>query len=221
MSAITVPTAPLRILPAGDRSVLVAPDDDADLVAFIDLLRRELPSGVHDFLPAAQTVLITLTDTADSRVVEERLRELFRSAQASGGIGTAAQPDEIRSIPVRYDGPDLESVAAQLGITVRELITAHTRAPWRCAFIGFAPGFGYLETTEPGLAVPRRAQARTSVPAGAVALADGYSAVYPRRSPGGWQLIGTTDVRMWDLGRVEPSLLRPGTRVRFTEVALE
>lgn len=217
MSAITVPKAPLRILPAGDRSVLVAPGEHADLVAFIDLLRRELPAGVHDVLPAAQTVLVTMTDTADVRAVEERLRHLFRSIQGAEAAESAL--DTVRTIPVRYDGPDLESVAAQLGIAVREVIAAHTRAVWRCSFIGFAPGFGYLESTDAGLAVPRRTQSRTSVPAGSVALADGYSAVYPRRSPGGWQLIGTTDVRMWDLDRAEPSLLRPGIRVRFTEEA--
>ncbi|WP_107655461.1 5-oxoprolinase subunit B family protein [Nocardia suismassiliense] len=219
MSAITVPRAPLRILPAGDRSMLVAPDEHADLVAFIDLLRRELPSGVHDVLPAAQTVLVTMSDAADSRAVEEQLRQLFRSIQGAGSA--EALPDDVRTIPVRYDGPDLESVAAQLGISVRALIAAHTRTMWRCSFIGFAPGFGYLEAAESGLAVPRRSESRTSVPAGSVALADGYSAVYPRRSPGGWQLIGTTDVRMWDLDRAEPSLLRPGTRVRFTEEAIE
>ncbi|QBS44421.1 allophanate hydrolase subunit 1 [Nocardia sp. CS682] len=219
MSAITVPRAPLRILPAGDRSMLVAPDEHADLVAFIDLLRRELPCGVHDVLPAAQTVLVTMTDAADSRAVEEQLRQLFRSIQGAGSAEVL--PDDVRTIPVRYDGPDLESVAAQLGISVRALIAAHTRTVWRCSFIGFAPGFGYLEAAESGLAVPRRSEARTSVPAGSVALADGYSAVYPRRSPGGWQLIGTTDVRMWDLDRAEPSLLRPGTRVRFIEEAGE
>ncbi|WP_194836895.1 allophanate hydrolase subunit 1 [Nocardia sp. XZ_19_369] len=219
MSAITVPRAPLRILPAGDRSMLVAPDEHADLVAFIDLLRRELPSGVHDVLPAAQTVLVTMTDAADSRAVEEQLRQLFRSIQGAGSAEVL--PDDVRTIPVRYDGPDLESVAAQLGISVRALIAAHTRTVWRCSFIGFAPGFGYLEAAESGLAVPRRSESRTSVPAGSVALADGYSAVYPRRSPGGWQLIGTTDVRMWDLDRAEPSLLRPGTRVRFIEGAGE
>ncbi|WP_433663813.1 5-oxoprolinase subunit B family protein [Nocardia sp. CA-128927] len=218
MSAISVPRAPLRILPAGDRSVLVAPDEHEDLVAFIDLLRRELPAGVHDVLPAAQTVLVTMTDAADSRAVEEQLRQLFRSTQGAGSA--QPEPDAVRTIPVRYDGPDLESVAAQLGISVRELIAVHTRAVWRCSFIGFAPGFGYLETAEHGLAVPRRAESRTSVPAGSVALADGYSAVYPRRSPGGWQLIGTTDVPMWDLDRAEPSLLCPGTRVRFTEEAM-
>ncbi|PXX60940.1 KipI family sensor histidine kinase inhibitor [Nocardia tenerifensis] len=219
MSAITVPAPPLRILPAGDRSVLVAPDEHADLVAFIDLLRREVPSGVDDVLPAAQTVLVTMAETADRRAVEDALRQLFRRTRGAGPA--EPEPDAVRVVPVRYDGPDLEAVAAQLGMSVRAVIAAHTGAVWRCSFLGFAPGFGYLEASDSGLAVPRRAQSRTSVPAGSVALADGYSAVYPRRSPGGWQLIGTTDVQMWDLGRAEPSLLRPGTLVRFTEEASE
>ena len=83
--------------------------------------------------------------------------------------------------------------------------------------MGFAPGFGYLEAPDSGLSVPRRDQARTRVPAGAVALAAGYSAVYPRSSPGGWQVIGSTDLAFWDVDRPEPALLRPGTRVRFVE----
>ncbi|AFU00774.1 5-oxoprolinase subunit B family protein [Nocardia brasiliensis] len=214
-----VTTVPLRILPAGDRSLLVAPADHADLVAFVDLLRCELPDGVHDVLPAAQTVLVTLTDSADGRAVENGLRQLFRRAQSPERATSEAPVPAAIIIPVRYDGPDLAAVAALLGTDTRAVVEAHTKAQWRCAFVGFAPGFGYLESTDTGLAVPRRAEARTSVPAGSVALADGYSAVYPRRSPGGWQIIGTTDFRLWDLTRTEPSLLRPGTRVRFTEEA--
>ncbi|WP_280464876.1 carboxyltransferase domain-containing protein, partial [Nocardia brasiliensis] len=114
---------------------------------------------------------------------------------------------------------DLAGVGALLGTEAGAVVVAHTMAHWGCALVGFAPGFGFLESTARGLAVRRGAEARTSVPAGSVALADGYSAVYPRRSPGGWQIIGTTDFRLWDLTRTEPSLLRPGTRVRFTEEA--
>jgi KipI family sensor histidine kinase inhibitor len=119
-------------------------------------------------------------------------------------------------IPVRYDGADLAETAALLGISEPELIARHTAAPWRCAFIGFAPGFGYLEAPGAELAVPRRSQSRTAVPAGSVALAAGYSAIYPRSSPGGWRIIGSTTATLWDLDRPEPALLRPGTRVRFT-----
>ncbi|WP_280429241.1 5-oxoprolinase subunit B family protein [Nocardia brasiliensis] len=216
---MSVTTVPLRILPAGDRSLLVAPEDHTDLVAFVDLLRCELPDGVRDVLPAAQTVLVTMTDSADGRAVENNLRQLFRRAQSPERAASEAPVPAAIIIPVRYDGPDLAAVAALLGTDTRGVVEGHTKAQWRCAFVGFAPGFGYLESTDTGLAVPRRAESRTSVPAGSVALADGYSAVYPRRSPGGWQIIGTTDFRLWDLTRTEPSLLRPGTRVRFTEEA--
>lgn len=216
---MSVTTALPRIMPAGDRALLVAPEDHGDLVAFVDLLRCELPDGVRDVLPAAQTVLVTMTDRADSRAVENGLRQLFRRAQTPGRVAAEAPAPAAVVIPVRYDGPDLATVAELLGTDTRAVIEAHTKARWRCAFVGFAPGFGYLESTDTGLAVPRRAEARTSVPAGSVALADGYSAVYPRRSPGGWQIIGTTDFRLWDLTRTEPSPLRPGTRVRFTEEA--
>ena len=116
---------------------------------------------------------------------------------------------------MQYDGADLAETATLLGISEEGLIARHTSALWRCAFIGFAPGFGYLEAPGAGLTVPRREQSRTAVPAGAVALAAGYSAVYPRSSPGGWRIIGRTAARLWDLGRPEPALLRPGTRVRF------
>jgi KipI family sensor histidine kinase inhibitor len=134
------------------------------------------------------------------------------AAAATAGHGAGGEPI---TIPVHYDGSDLADAARLLGISEPELITRHTAVEWRCAFLGFAPGFGYLEAPQADLTVPRRAQSRTAVPAGAVALAGGYSAVYPRRSPGGWQLIGRTDTVLWDLARPDPALLRPGSRVRF------
>ena len=116
---------------------------------------------------------------------------------------------------MRYDGPDLSDVARHTGLSEEEVVEAHTGTPWRVAFGGFAPGFGYLAGGDERLRVPRRDSARTAVPAGAVALADRFSGVYPRESPGGWQLIGTTDLPMWDLDRDPPALLRPGVPVRF------
>ncbi len=98
------------------------------------------------------------------------------------------------------------------------MVAAHTGTAWTAAFSGFAPGFAYLTGGDPRLSVPRRAEPRTRVPAGAVALAGGFSGVYPRASPGGWQLLGRTDLAVWDLARDPPALLRPGVRVRFTAV---
>jgi KipI family sensor histidine kinase inhibitor len=118
---------------------------------------------------------------------------------------------------VRYDGEDLPEVARMCGLTEREVAVRHLEATYLVAFCGFAPGFAYLTGGDPVLRVPRRADPRTRVPAGAVGLADEFTGVYPRPMPGGWQLIGRTDAVLWDLGREPPALLLPGTRVRFVE----
>ena len=121
-------------------------------------------------------------------------------------------------VPVRYDGPDLEIVAELTGLDPQEVVALHTRAAYRVAFIGFAPGFGYLRGGDPRLAVPRRETPRERVPAGAVAVAAEYSAVYPTDSPGGWRILGRTDLVMFDPAREPPVLLTPGTRVSFEAV---
>lgn len=136
---------------------------------------------------------------------------------AGGEATDAGAPDPIR-IPVRYDGPDLAEVAERTGLTAGELIAAHTGTLWRAAFAGFAPGFAYLTGGDPRLSVPRRATPRTEIPSGAVGMAGEYCGIYPRRSPGGWQLIGSTDVVLWDERRDPPALLAPGTAVRFVAV---
>jgi len=120
-------------------------------------------------------------------------------------------------VPTRYDGPDLDHVADLTGLTPVEVVRAHTGTPWQVAFCGFAPGFAYLVGGDPRLRVPRRREPRTSVPAGAVGLAGEFSAVYPRSSPGGWQLIGRTEVTVWHTEREPPALMRPGMLVRFAE----
>jgi KipI family sensor histidine kinase inhibitor len=117
---------------------------------------------------------------------------------------------------VVYDGPDLADVASHTGLSEEAIVSAHTGTPWTVAFGGFAPGFAYLVGGDERLAVPRRDSPRTSVPAGSVGLAGEYSGVYPRSSPGGWQLIGRTDTVMFDVDRDPPALLAPGSLVRFT-----
>ena len=121
-------------------------------------------------------------------------------------------------VDVVYDGPDLADVAGQTGLTAAQVIEAHTATLWRVGFSGFAPGFAYLIDGDPRLRVPRRREPRTSVPAGSVGLAGEFSAVYPRRSPGGWQLIGRTDAVLWNLDRAHPALLTRGMWVRFRAV---
>jgi KipI family sensor histidine kinase inhibitor len=124
----------------------------------------------------------------------------------------------VITIPVHYDGDDLDRVAELTGRSADEVIMTHTGQLWTVAFCGFAPGFGYLVGEHDRLAVPRRPEPRTRVPAGSVALADAYCGIYPRATPGGWQLIGRTEVTIWDLDHDPPALLRPGARVRFEAV---
>jgi KipI family sensor histidine kinase inhibitor len=128
---------------------------------------------------------------------------------------SAGAADAFVELSVRYDGADLAAVADLTGTSVEDVIAAHTGQFWTAAFIGFAPGFAYLTGEDDRLTVPRRADPRPVVPAGSVALAAGYCGVYPRESPGGWHLIGTTSATLWDPRRLEPALLVPGTRVRF------
>lgn len=205
----------IRVLPAGDRAMLLVAETGAGVGELVAMLSDHPVAGVVDFLPAAETVLVQLGAGTDPARVEEHLRR--QAAQLD--VTTADARFDIRAdpvvIPVRYDGPDLDETAAQLGMSADELVRRHTAAEWRCAFVGFAPGFGYLDAACWPFDVPRRGKPRTEVPAGAVALAAGYSAVYPRSSPGGWQLIGATDAPMFDLDRDPPALISAGGSVRF------
>jgi KipI family sensor histidine kinase inhibitor len=159
-------------------------------------------------------VLVVVADGAGVAALRQALATL-----PAAELGNAVTRDHIIEIPVRYDGPDLTEVSEITGLSVDEVIAAHTGTSWRVAFGGFAPGFAYLSWGDPRLAVPRRPEPRTSVPSGAVGLAGEFSAIYPRSSPGGWQLIGRTDVVIFDIARVPPALLQPGVAVRFIDVS--
>jgi len=168
-------------------------------------------SSQLDVLAAAETVLLTFSSPAAahkaaSDVVTARLGD------------TDAATGKTVEIDVVYDGEDLADVGELTGLGERGVIEAHTGAEWTAAFGGFAPGFAYLVAPGDPLEVPRRDSPRTAVPAGSVALAGRFSAVYPQRSPGGWQLIGRTNATLWDLGRDEPALIRPGDTVRYRAV---
>jgi KipI family sensor histidine kinase inhibitor len=201
-----------RVLAYGDRALLVELEETDRVVAWTEALTEEPVPGVVDLVPAAATLLVLLGEDADVAAVRGRLERV----RAEPGE-VEQEEGEVVEIPVTYDGEDLGDVARITGLSEREVVEAHTGTVWRVAFGGFAPGFGYLIGGDSRLEVPRRDSARTAVPAGAVGLAGEFSGVYPRESPGGWQLIGTTKVRMWDLDRDPPALLRAGARVRFTE----
>ncbi|MDX3381768.1 5-oxoprolinase subunit PxpB [Streptomyces niveiscabiei] len=205
----------LRILPVGDDALLVEVSSGAEAEALHAELSRRRSAGllaVRELVPAARTVLLDgLTDPSGL------------AAELAGAEipPVAARTEAAVEIPVRYDGPDLADVAAHWGVTEEEVARIHASTEFRVAFCGFAPGFGYLTGLPARYDVPRRSTPRTAVPAGSVALAGPYTGVYPRSSPGGWQLIGTTDAVLWDHTRTPAALLSPGTRVRFVPVGRE
>jgi KipI family sensor histidine kinase inhibitor len=202
----------MRVLPVGEDALLVEVASGEEAQALhAELLRRRAEGSLPaaEIVPAARTVLLDgLSDPA----------RLAADLTARDLPPAAPRPQGTVEIPVRYDGPDLAEVAAHWGVCAREVARIHADAEFRVAFCGFAPGFGYLTGLPSRYDVPRRPTPRTAVPAGSVALAGPYTGVYPRSSPGGWQLIGTTDLVLWDHTREPAALLSPGTRVRFVPV---
>jgi KipI family sensor histidine kinase inhibitor len=203
-----------RLLPSGDRAVLVETAGLDGALALALALGAERPRGVVDLVPAARTVLVVLDPVV--LPVPEAARWI-RAVCASADTDAARTSGRRLVVDVEYDGADLAGTATGLGWTADELVRRHTSTPWRAAFGGFAPGFAYLVALADWPEVPRRAEPRTRVPAGSVALAGPYSGIYPRSSPGGWQLIGTSTAVLWDVERTPPALLAPGDEVRFRE----
>ena len=205
----------MRFLPASDRAFLVELDDLAQALALYRQLLQSPIAGVQELVPAARTVLIAYQPgLVSAAAVEAAVRQ--RWAVAEPFAAAPAQAQRTVDIPVDYSGPDLPDVAELLGISVAQVIERHTGQPWQAAFAGFAPGFVYLSGGHPCFDLPRRTTPRTQVPVGSVALGGRFSAVYPNASPGGWQLLGTTPLAMWDLSRPEPAYVQPGFRVQFS-----
>lgn len=202
-----------QLLACGTTALLVQLDSLDEVLAVHAALAENRPRGVIDVVPAARTILVVADVSRTSLAAVAEALHALRPAPGRRPSG------ELVQIPVTYDGADLGEVAALLRCDAAEVVRRHTRAEWTVAFGGFAPGFAYLVQAGGGWDVPRRSSPRTTVPAGAVALAGEFSGVYPRESPGGWQLIGSTSVAVFDLARTPPALLRPGTRVRFVEVS--
>ncbi|MDO5682905.1 MAG: allophanate hydrolase subunit 1 [Propionibacteriaceae bacterium] len=205
----------IRLLPCGTEAVLIEiqePDPDRALagVLALDAALRATDLPLTDLTPAARTLL--------AQCPAERLAEVRAAIvrlATSVPAGSLPQPWRRVRIQVEYAGPDLAEIARLTGLTEHEVVTAHVGTPWRVAFGGFAPGFAYLIGGDPRLTVPRRENPRTVVPAGSVGLAGRFSGIYPRPSPGGWQLLGQTEVVLWDATAAEPALLSPGTEVMF------
>jgi KipI family sensor histidine kinase inhibitor len=199
----------IRLLPCGRRAVLVELDDVLGYQAALTSLDL---AGVEELVPAARTLLVRFDPAVTTA---DRLGALLREVSP---VDTAASASGEMVIPVVYNGEDLADVAAEAGISVASVIERHSAGSYVSAFCGFAPGFAYLSGLDTRLHVSRRSSPRTRIPAGSVAIAGEYSAIYPSASPGGWRLLGRTDVPVWDVEREPPNLLPPGTRVRFSAV---
>jgi KipI family sensor histidine kinase inhibitor len=207
-------SARFTLRPAGPRALLIefeSLQQVRDYYAEAQLRRADgrLPSSV-ELVPAARTLLVDEVDDCAT---------LARELSSWRPQGTDGAPAREVELPAVYDGPDLPDVAEFWGISPAEVIERHIALPHEVAFLGFAPGFAYLAGIPPELSVPRRPQPRTRVPIGSIALGAQFTGVYPRESPGGWQLIGRTAVPMWDPSAEPAAFLLPGDRVRFVPVA--
>jgi inhibitor of KinA len=235
--------SPLSLKPLGDAAVVLAFGQglDESLVAraraVADAIEREQVEGVTDVVPAFATVTVFYDPVrieSYARLcaqIEARAQRASRSlgnvagalslsGSASGSEGTTREVE----IPVCYGGefgPDLGQVAAYAGLTPEEVVALHSGASYFVKAIGFAPGFAYLGGLPGRIHAPRRATPRTQVAAGAVGIGGALTGVYPLTSPGGWNLIGRTPLKMFDSARREPALVRAGDRVRFRVITPE
>ena len=192
-----------------DAFVLDCPGEGEAVDVHLSLLSHPLP-GVVQTIPGAESLLVECFGPETRRQAERALAQFPATARQ------VVTHEHV--LEVRYDGPDLEALAAGHGLTVQEVVELHTASVYTVALTGFAPGFAYLAGLSPALATGRRSDPRPAVPAGSVAIGGGWTGIYPRRGPGGWNLIGTTQASLWDLDREPPAVLRLGDIVRFRAV---
>lgn len=204
-----------RLLDYGDRAVLIELDAAADVPPVWQRLVAQDDPAVRAVVPAARTVLVEFVPGALSAADQRAwVRRCLASADEVPDRPTGEQAPVIE-IPVRYDGADLDEVAELVGESREAVIARHSAPEYRVLFCGFSPGFAYLIGGDPMLRLPRLDTPRPRVPAGSVAIAAEFTGIYPRSSPGGWRLLGRTDVVLFDAGRERPALLPPGTSLRF------
>ncbi|MDE9555023.1 urea amidolyase family protein [Xenorhabdus bovienii] len=201
----------MRFLPVNFNTILVELSGLPETLALFDSLSIAPVLGIEEIIPAARTLMIRFRPTKIS--IHQLVAEIGHR-----DLHECSHPQEKQiEIPVHYNGDDLAGVAEILGCTVQNVIRQHTENEYTVAFSGFAPGFAYMVSDTAQWNIPRRQTPRTRIPAGAVALAGEFSGIYPQASPGGWQIIGITTKRMWDLSRPAPALLQPGYRVNFRD----
>lgn len=206
----------MNVYSYGTHALLVELDSTAETTSLRARLEQDRLPGTIETMPGLRTVLLRFDPAAVSAsALAGRLLDL-------APLSTEATPEDVAAAPapvhvrVAYDGPDLAAVAERAGMAVDALVTAHQAATYRVALIGMAPGFYFLSGGDPRLQPPRRATPRQEVPRGSLGLAGAFTGIYPKRGPGGWQLIGRVLDDLWHPTRVPASLLAPGAAVRFT-----
>jgi inhibitor of KinA len=229
----------MEIIPLGDSALVVRvrdqfedePEETLDEVLRVfQLLQRAAIPGVVELAPAYNSVAVffdpvaVLKSNAATEVFDElatKIRSTINPASRRRRRVAASRPRSIE-IPVCYDpefGCDLDRVAEQTKLSQREIIDLHSKAEYRVACIGFVPGFTFLAGLPKNLTTPRRDVPRKEIPAGSVGIGGAQTGIYPLRSPGGWNLIGRTPLRLFDLTKNPPTLLSPGDRVRFRAIS--
>lgn len=197
----------MRVRRCGEHALLVEVDP-AEVHPLLAALRRLAEPGIEELVPGAASVLVV---GADPERLAGALPDLPLPA-------TAEIAGRLIEVPVRYDGADLAEIAELTGLPSDDVAGRHAAATYTVSFLGFAPGFPYLAGLDPALRVPRRDSPRTRVPRGSVAVAGDWSCIYPQDSPGGWRLLGRTDLVLFDPHAQPPALLTPGDQVRFRPI---
>jgi 5-oxoprolinase (ATP-hydrolysing) subunit B len=212
-----------RIFPLGDAALVCEAPPPATLacqarVWTVAEAARHWPHVV-EVVPGMNNLTIVFDPlAADASLLAAELAAAWERAELAHPASSEIE------IPVCYGGefgPDLADVATHTGLDPQEVVKRHAQAEYIVFFLGFQPGFAYLGGLDPSLHTPRRAAPRIQVPAGAVGIGGAQTGVYPAASPGGWQLIGRTELSLFDPGRTPPTLLQPGDRVRFTIAGVE
>ncbi len=212
-----------RLLPLGESAWTLVLGDRVDpalhrqVVRLARAIAAKPPAGVREIVPAYAAVTVFCDPQADAAAIGRELAHLTSLPLPGDGPGPTSD-SRLVTIPTRYDGADLDLVARRTGLTRDEVIRRHTGPEYVVYLLGFAPGFAYLGELDPALRLPRRDSPRLQVPAGSVAIAGAQTAVYPLATPGGWHLLGRTELALFDRTRTPPALLRPGDRVRFEDI---
>ena len=218
----------MRIEPLGDSALLVRVVESFDAEESLDAVLRatrqlelaKIP-GVIELAPAYTTIGVFL-DSARCPPFEELRTNIGRALEYDSAPAASHAIAPTIEVPVCYESefaPDLDEVARHTELSPEEIIRRHSAESYRVSCVGFTTGFPYLSGLPPELATPRRASPRKEIPAGAVAIGGTQTGIYPRRSPGGWNIIGRTPLRLFDVDRNPPALFRAGDRVRFRRIS--